>query len=154
MTRQADSPDIRRSDDLAAALALAREAHLEGSENPPPPQALWGAFEGDCMVGTVALGELAGLPIVERLAVAPAHRGQGLGRRLLAALEEEALRSGHSILYAAARAPGFFGANGYAVLVGGAERDLLLADCAACEQYAVGCHPQAVCKRLIRCYPE
>ena len=150
MTRQADSPDIRRSDDLAAALALAREAHLAGSENPPPPQAMWGAFEGDCMVGTVALGELAGLPIVERLAVAPAHRGQGLGRRLLAALEEEALRSGHSNLYAAARAPGFFVANDYAVLVDSAERDRLLADCLSCGQHGVSCHPQAVCKQLIR----
>lgn len=102
------------------------------------------------MIGTVSLCGLAGLPIVERLAVASAHRGQGLGRRLLAALWEEALRSGHSILYAAARAPTFFVANDYAVLAEGAERDLLLADCAACGQHAVGCHPQAVCKRLIR----
>jgi GNAT superfamily N-acetyltransferase len=150
MAHHADSPHIRRSDDLAAALALARAAHLEGSADPAPPQAMWGAFDGDRMVGTVSLCDLAGLPIVERMAVASAHRGQGLGRRLLAVLEEEALRSGYALLYAAARAPGFFVANGYAVLAEGAERTLLLADCATCGQYAAGCHPQAVCKRLIR----
>jgi GNAT superfamily N-acetyltransferase len=149
MAHQADSPDIRRSDDLAAALALAREAHLQGSADSAPPQAMWGAFTGDRMLGTVSLCDLAGLPIVERIAVASVYRGQGLGRRLLATLEEEALRNGHAILYAAARAPGFFVANSYAVLVEGAERDLLLAECAACGQHTVSCHPQAVCKRLI-----
>ncbi|HET6495015.1 MAG TPA: GNAT family N-acetyltransferase [Thermoleophilia bacterium] len=148
MAHHVDSPEIRRSDDFAAALTLARDALLEGPAYPEAPLAMWGAFDGDRMIGTVSLNDLGGLPLVERIAVTHSRRGRGLGRRLLAVLEEEASRNGHSVLYATARAPGFFVANGYAVLAGGAERDLLLADCAGCEQHAVSCRPQAVFKRL------
>jgi len=146
MAHLEDSLIIARSDDLAAALILAEEAHLEIAATAEPPLAMWGAFDGDCMVGTVSLDDYKGLPIVGRIAVSRAYRGSGLGRRLLAALEEEVLRRGLPELWATARAPGFFVSMGYPVVVDGKERDLLLSECSACRQYGADCHPQAVRK--------
>jgi GNAT superfamily N-acetyltransferase len=148
MTHRADSLSIRRSDDLEAALALAVEAHLEVSASPQPPLAMWGAFDGDRMVGTVSLDDYRGLPVVGRMAVAQEDRGSGLGRRLLATLEEEARRRGGAELWATARAPGFFILMGFWVVEDGPERDLLLSECSDCPQYGSDCHPQAVRKSL------
>jgi GNAT superfamily N-acetyltransferase len=149
MAHLADSLIIRRSDDLAAALAVAQEAHLEITASPGPPLPMWGAFDGDLMVGTVSLDDYGGLPIVGRIAVSQAYRGSGLGRRLLTALEEEVLRRGLTELWATARAPGFFVSMGYSVVGDGPERDLLLSECSACRQYGTDCHSQAVRKTIV-----
>jgi amino-acid N-acetyltransferase len=148
MAPGADSFSIRCSDDLEAALALAREARLEVSATAESPLAMWGAFDGDRMVGTISLEDYRGLPVVGRIAVAREDRGNGLGRRLLAALEEEARRRGLRELWATARAPGFFVATGFSVVAGGPERDLLLSECADCPQYGSDCSPRAVHKTL------
>jgi len=146
MAKSTDTLVIARSDDLAAALALAEEAHLEIAATAEPPLTMWGAFDGDRMVGTVSLDDYRGLPIVGRIAVSQAYRGSGLGRRLLTTLEEEVLRRGLPELWATARAPGFFVSIGYSVVGDGPERDLLLAECSTCLQYGTDCHPQAVRK--------
>jgi GNAT superfamily N-acetyltransferase len=148
MAPRADSFSIRRSDDLEAALALAREARLEVSATPEPPLAMWGAFDGDRMVGTISLEDYRGLAVVGRIAVAREDRGSGLGRRLLAALEEEARRRGLAGLWATARAPGFFILMGFRVVEDGPERDLLLSECGDCPQYGGDCNPRAVHKTL------
>jgi N-acetylglutamate synthase-like GNAT family acetyltransferase len=148
MTHRADSFSIRRSDDLEAALALAREAHLEVSATPESPLAMWGAFNGDQMVGTISLEDYRGLTVVGRIAVAQDDRGSGLGRRLLATLEDEARRRGLRELWATARAPGFFVSMGFSVIADGPERDLLLSECGDCPQYQSDCNPQAVRKTL------
>ena len=141
-------PTIRRSDDLAAALALARAAHLEIAAVPTHPRAMWAAFDDDRMVGTVSLDQCGGLPVVGRIAIEDGYRGAGLGRRLLAAVEDEARSRSQTTLWATARAPGFFTAMGYAVVEDGPQRTLLLADCAQCERFGRDCHPEAVCKTL------
>ena len=146
MARSMNSLIIAHSDDLDAALSLAREAHLEVSASPEPPLAMWGAFYGDRMIGTVSLDAIGGLPVVGRIALSRAYRGKGLGRRLLTALEEEALRRGLTELWATARAPGFFVSMGFSVVGDGRERDLLLSECDACPQYGNECRPQAVRK--------
>jgi len=148
MTHRADSLNIRRSDDLGAALALAREAQLEVSASAEPPLAMWGAFDGDRMVGTISLEDYRGLPVVGRIAVAREDRGSGLGRRLLETLEDEARRRGLTELWATARAPGFFVSMGFSVVADGPERDLLLSECCDCPQCGSGCNPQAVHKTL------
>ncbi len=141
-------PVISRTDDVEASLELAIEARLEVSDEPAPLLALWGAFEGDRMVGTASLNILAGLPGVGRIAVADDWRGQGLGRRLLATLEADARLRGITTLWATARAPGFFLANGYAVVREGPDAARLLADCASCRQYRTACRPEVVSKGI------
>jgi N-acetylglutamate synthase-like GNAT family acetyltransferase len=148
MSDRANLPVIRRSDDTATSMALAEAAGLEVSMPPLPETALWGAFDGDTMVGTVMLGEWRGLPIVGRIAIAESHRGRGLGGRLLAVCEAEAARRGTDVLWATARAPGFFAAMGYSIVEGGPERELLLSDCAHCDQFGASCRPQAVRRAL------
>lgn len=140
--------DIRRTADLPTAMALAREARKEISAEPAEPLALWGAYEGDQMVGTVSLGASEGRPIVQTIAVASAWRDRGIGSHLLAALEEEALRRGVTTIWATARAPDFFLRMGYQAVPGGAERDELLADCRGCAQLGTTCSPEAVRKTL------
>jgi N-acetylglutamate synthase-like GNAT family acetyltransferase len=148
MDRPTDHPVVRRSDDLAAALTLARAARLEVDESPSPPLAMWGAFHGERMVGTVSLDDYKGLTVVGRIAVDESCRGRGLGGRLLAALEDEARERGETTLWVTARAPGFFAAMGYSVVETGEEHDLLLSECAQCEQYGTECRPQALRKML------
>jgi N-acetylglutamate synthase-like GNAT family acetyltransferase len=151
MAKSTDTLIIAPSDDHAAALALAKAAHLEITESPEPPLAMWGAFVDERMVGTISLDRYRGLPVVGRIAVSQAYRGSGLGRRLLSTLEGEARRRRLTELWATARAPGFFVAMGYSVVDKGRERDLLLSECFTCDQYATECQPRAVRKTLARC---
>jgi len=149
MAKSTDTLVIAPSDDLAAAQALAEEAHLEIAATAEPPLTMWGALHGDHMVGTVSIDDNRGLPIVGRIAVSQAYRESGLGRRLLTTLEGEARRRRLTELWATARAPGFFVAMGYSVVAKGKERDLLLSECFTCGQYGKECHPQAVRKTFV-----
>ena len=65
-------------------------------------QAMWGAYEGQTLIGAVALGHHDGLDLVGWLAVDAGWRGRGLGARLLAELEREALTRGVGRLWATA----------------------------------------------------
>jgi N-acetylglutamate synthase-like GNAT family acetyltransferase len=98
------------------------------------------------MVGTVSLNMLGDLACVGRIAVTDAYRGQGLGARLLHTLEAEARQRGLRELWATARAPRFFLAQGYVLVTEGPERELLLSGCASCRQRDISCRPQAVRK--------
>jgi N-acetylglutamate synthase-like GNAT family acetyltransferase len=149
VARSTDILIIAPSDDHAAALALAKAAHLEITESSEPPLAMWGAFVDRRMVGTISLDTYRGLPVVGRIAVSQTYRGSGLGRRLLTTLETEARRRRLTELWATARAPGFFVAMGYSVVASGRERDTLLSDCFTCGQYGKECQPQAVRKRFV-----
>ena len=60
-----------------------------------------------------------GLDLVDWMSVDEGARGRGVGARLLRALEDEARARGVRRLYATARAPGFFLANGYVELPDG-----------------------------------
>lgn len=144
-------PDIqiRRTDDVEAALRLGTQAGLvEMEDDLDVIEALWGALEGETLMGIVALCSRGGLDIVGWLAVVESRRDCGLGIRLLAELEAEAGRRGVANLWATARAPGFFLARGYAAREDGAEPRILLANCPACSQYGRTCTPRAVCKAL------
>ena len=142
--------EVRRSDDFAAALALAREAELEVTEDATEPLALWGAYAGERLIGVVTLAAESGIQIVEWIAVRDGYRGRGIASRLLAALEEEARRRGETALWATARAPAFFAAAGYEIVDSGEERERLLADCRDCPQRGLTCRPEVVRKALGR----
>lgn len=140
---------IRRSEDFAAALALAREAQLEIAQDASEPLALWGAFDGELLVGLITLAAEGDIPIVGWIAVRAAYRGRGIASRLLAAAEEEARRRGETVLWATARAPGFFISRGYEVVASGEQRERLLTDCRDCRQLDSTCWPQVVRKTLV-----
>ena len=145
---EAASIDIRRTDDRRAAVALGIGAGLdERGPGDVAVAALWGAYDGDVLVGTVTLGTLHGLTVVSWLAVDEAYRGRGLGRLLLAELEAETRRRGGREVWAPAQAPGFFKAVGYEESAAGDEREALLADCLQCRRFGKACRPQVVVKR-------
>jgi len=140
---------LAQAEELDALRRLGVEAGLEpGDDRDDDVVAAWGAYDDGDLVGGIALEKHCGLDLVGWLAVGERIRGRGLGRRLLATLEDEARRRAVAELWATARTPGFFIRNGYAVAGGGGERELLLPACFDCEQYQVNCHPKIVKKTL------
>jgi N-acetylglutamate synthase-like GNAT family acetyltransferase len=139
---------VRRGADFAAAFALAVAAGLEVTPDAPQPVVLWGAYSRDRLIGIVSLDEKGALPVIGWIVVEEALRGSGVGGLLLAAVEREARDRGSGVLWATARAPGFFLAHGYELVAAGQERDVLLDGCRDCPQLGATCHPQAVRKAI------
>ena len=100
------------ADDTTAALGPLRPLSLA-----------WRADDGT-LAGHLRLRQTGATAEIEALRVAEAHRGQGIGSRLLAAAETEARARGLARLAVAPggwQAPGFFARAGYVTV---AERDL------------------------------
>jgi N-acetylglutamate synthase-like GNAT family acetyltransferase len=141
--------DIKPLIDYDALRRLGIDAGLDaGDDRDEHIRVAWGAYLADELVGGVALEHFADLHLVGWLAVRDDSRGRGIGRRLLEAVEAEAVDRGISELWATARTPGFFMRAGYTVAGGGFERELLLPGCQDCEQYQETCHPKIVRKTL------
>jgi len=100
------------------------------------------------LVGGIALERSGGLDVVNWMSVDAEYRGRGIASRLLAALEREARARGVRRLWATARAPGFFLANGFRVVTEGLEAEYLLGDCPSCPQYLSECTPRPMVKDL------
>jgi GNAT superfamily N-acetyltransferase len=139
LTQDAELDELRR---------IGVEAGLEPGDREEDVTAAWGAFEDAELVGGIALETLHGLDLIGWLVVDERRQGNGIGRRLLATLEDYARRRGVVELWATARAPGFFMRSGYTVAGGGAEREILLPGCFTCDQYQISCHPKVVKKDL------
>jgi len=116
------------ADDIAAVLTLWRDADVPPSRTDDATslrrlvahdsEALIVAEWEDRIVGSVIAGWDGWRGSIYRLAVAPAHRGAGLGRRLLADAEERLARVGARRLQAVvvatdAGATGFWRATGW-----------------------------------------
>lgn len=108
----------------------------------------WGAFDGDDLVGSIALERQHDLDTANWLAVSDDHRRRGIAAALYAVAEEEARARGIRRLSVTARAPAFWLAQGFQPLPPGQESDALLGGCLDCEQYGHGCSPQALTKTL------
>ena len=64
-------------------------------ENPPIPESIWGAFEGERLVGVASTHvKLASIWVLGGIYVHPAHRGRGLGRDLTRTAVAEADAAG------------------------------------------------------------
>ena len=100
------------------------------------------------LVGGIALERSGGLDVVNWMSVEAEYRGRGIASRLLAALEREARARGVRRLWATARTPGFFLANGFHVVTEGPEAEYLLGDCPSCPQYLSECTPRPMVKEL------
>ena len=141
--------DIRLTDDLATLQRLGVAAGLE-----PVPIVdvevvrMWGACDGERMVGGVARERMGELHVVAWLWVAAEYRRRGLAARLLDALEADAIRGGIRELWAAARVPIVFLSRGYIAAPAGPARDALLASCLDCRQFEKTCSPVAVFRSL------
>lgn len=147
----AASVTIAPTDDLDAVRDLGVASGLDESEREEKGIVrAWAArTSGGALVGAIVLERSGGLDVVNWMSVDAASRGLGIASRLLAELEREARARGVRRLYATARAPGFFVANGFVPLPEGPESDYLLGDCPDCPQYGRECTPQAMCKDLV-----
>ena len=82
------------------ARALLREAGLPVDDLVAPMAVqLFGAFDGDELVGVVGLEGAGNDALLRSLAVVDARRGDGYGRALVASAEREAARKGVRCLY-------------------------------------------------------
>jgi N-acetylglutamate synthase-like GNAT family acetyltransferase len=143
---------VARTDDLDAVRALGVASGLDGSERDDRGLvAAWAARAADgAMVGAIVLERSGGLDVVNWMAVAEAFRRRGVATRLLDALEREARAREVRRLWATARTPGFFAANGFRLVGAGPEADHLLGDCPSCRHYGQDCSPQAMVKDMDR----
>lgn len=133
----------------AAAIDLGRAAGLEEAEGDTDGMVVrWGAFEGSRLVGTIGLRQWRGLFVIAWMAVAEDRRRLGLGSRLLARAEREALDRGADRMWVLARAPGFYVGAGYALVDAGPECTMLYTSCDGCEQFGVTCRPRVAAKVL------
>jgi GNAT superfamily N-acetyltransferase len=120
-----------RADELpengAASPGVATPLH-----SPPAPR----------LVGGAVLAKREGEYICDGIAVAPAHRKDGLGKKLLDLLLAEAKGRGATELYLVARAPGFFAKSGFVPV----PRDKApgFFECFTCPQYGKTCHPEVM----------
>jgi GNAT superfamily N-acetyltransferase len=135
--------------DLAAMRRLGVACGLEDDgRDGECAVAAWGAYDGQRLVGAIALERRDGLDTPNWLAVDERYRRRGLAAALYAALEREARARGVRRLWVTARAPAFFLAQGYSPAPPGAGENALLDDCLDCPQYRHGCEPQALTKPL------
>lgn len=108
----AANPNVRRlrpSDQAGLTEFAARAGEWAGrfysrlrlADRPPVPETIWGAFDGDRLVGAAHTQvKLPAVWVITGIVVEPDHRGQGLGRDLTAAAVAEADAAGaHSSLY-------------------------------------------------------
>jgi GNAT superfamily N-acetyltransferase len=142
---------IRPTDDLATVKRLAVAAGLDESEREGDTAlAAWAAVDDATgeTVGGITLERSRGMGTVNWMSVAEPWRRQGIARRLVDALEAEALRRGIPRLYLTARIPGFYRDQGYAEVTDPGHVALLLGDCPQCPQYGRSCTPVAMVKEL------
>lgn len=112
-------------DEIAAAMELRVQVFCE-EQGVAPDEELDG-LDHDCaqivaldekgVVATCRLRLVEGDSKLERMAVAPRHRGSGVGTKLLARAEQEAHASGspRMVLHAQRAAEGFYAQAGYQV---------------------------------------
>jgi len=100
-----DSPAVRQLlqghlDDMYATSPPESVHALDISKLQAPDIRFWGAWQGDTLLGCVALKQHSNnMAEIKSMRTAPQARGQGIGRVLLQFLLEQARQSGISKLY-------------------------------------------------------
>jgi ribosomal protein S18 acetylase RimI-like enzyme len=106
-----DEPRIRAAtaDDVSAITQIVDQAYrpyIARTGKPPGPMlddyaarvlegAVWVLEEGAAVTGIIVLLPAPDYLLLDNIAISPAHQGLGLGRRLLAFAEAEAVRRGY-----------------------------------------------------------
>ena len=112
-------PDIRRgrSVDLPAVHALLGHAGLPTADLSTSDLQMWLVEAESGLVGVIALERLGPQALLRSLAVIPEFRKLGIGRRLVARLEEAARADGvKQLVLLTETAEGFFRSLGYSVV--------------------------------------
>ena len=148
------SINIYETEDYAGLVKLFIDNGLEFSENDEVSTDLvkcWIASPSSVsrddgadadISGGCVLALRQGRFICDGIAVNPSGRGQGLGRRLMALLTDEAKAQGADALYLVAREPDFFSALGF--INTPREEAPVFFECFTCPQYEVSCRPQVM----------
>ena len=115
---------VQSGADLDRCIAIRRTVFIEGQKVPEPEEfdgldaacTHFVALDDDRAVGTARLRVVDGHAKLERLAVLDGWQGRGIGGLITRALEQEALRLGHSelLLGAQVQAIPFYERLGYA----------------------------------------
>ncbi len=125
------------------ARAFLREAGLAVDDLEAPGAArLFGAFDGDALVGVVGIEGVDDAVLLRSLAVVDARRGAGYGRALVAFAEREAAAQGVRCLYLlTTTAADFFDRLGYRRIA----RNEVPRAIAATPQFAMLCPASSTC---------
>jgi N-acetylglutamate synthase-like GNAT family acetyltransferase len=142
-----NTPVLEETNDFPAMLSLGRESGLESDKLTDIVNAC-GFYLDGILVGCAALKKVDNLFMVECLAVAEGMRGRGLGRALVARIEQEAREKGANRLWAIARQPKFFERIGYRISSADDPGAPKSHDCATCPQFGKSCRPAIVVKDL------
>lgn len=112
-------PNIRRggSADLPAVHAFLERAGLPTADLSTSGLQMWLVEAGNALVGVIALERFGSEALLRSLAVVPEFRKRGVGRRLVARLEEDACADGVTrLVLLTETAEGFFRSLGYSVI--------------------------------------
>jgi len=136
----------------AALLSLLRSAKLPTADvHPGSPIALFGTRAGGELVGVVALERYGSHGLLRSLAVSEARRGSGVGRALVAFIEQYAAGLGLERLYLLTTdADGYFRALGYVVSPRTAAPEAI----ARSSQFASLCPDSAILMQKLLTVPE
>lgn len=135
--------DLKPTTDLEAVRRLALSAGLEDGTFDGLVR-VYGLFDGDEVVASVALKRSGDVFSVEWLAVEEELRGQGIGRKLVSRVADDARSLGASDLWALARAPDFFLKIGFRLCSEDESTGPTYAVCSKCKQYGHTCQPRIV----------
>lgn len=101
-------------DDFAAVQVLLREAGLPTDDLTPAHLEHFLVARNEALCGVVGLEPCGDVALLRSLAVAPEHRNEGLGARLLHAMERRAHEDGiHTLYLLTTSAADFFRRRGY-----------------------------------------
>lgn len=139
--------ELKETTDFVSMKNLALNSGLEDGAYNDFAKA-FGFFDGKELVACAGLKVQGKAFFLECVAVKESLRGRGLGRRLVAVLEEEARKRGASEIWALARAPAFFERVGYRRVSEGVPGGPNLTSCLSCRQYLRNCNPSIVLKAL------
>lgn len=117
-------------------------------EAPPETLAMWRCEDpatGD-LLAAVTLQRRAGRLVLAQLAVEEAHRGQGLGTRLLQVAEDRAAQLGARELWLVGKVPGFYARYHWVEVPRQAAPPI--SRCLTCGQFQVDCFPSIMKKDL------
>jgi amino-acid N-acetyltransferase len=138
-----DMMDLRLTTDYEAVRKLALAAGLEDGPFDNLVRT-YGLFIEDAIVASVALKRSGEVFSVEWLAVEERLRGQGLGRRMVSKVANDARSFGATHLWALARAPEFFLRIGFKLSPEEQSPGPTFAGCSKCRQFRQTCHPRIV----------
>lgn len=137
--------EAARADDLAAVLALLREARLPEAGVAEHFGDFFVARAGDRIAGAVGLERYGPSALLRSLVVAPGHRGQGLGRTLAdRALAEARARGARSIVLLTETAADWFPRLGFQRIA----REQVDAPVQQSVEFTTACCETAVAMRL------